>query len=122
VPVQLLESGPAAGALAAAFFGSVRAGGRLLAFDMGGTTAKLAWSKTASRIPPTASRRAAQKRFMEGSGLPINISTIELIEIGAGGGSIAEIDRARAAQGRPAQRRLPARPRLLRTRAEPNRR
>src|SRR5215475_8992894 len=46
------------------------------------------WSTAASRSPPTASRR----RFIEGSGLPIRISTIELIEIGAGGGSIADVD------------------------------
>ena len=57
---------------------------------------------------------ARQQRFIEGSGLPIRISTIELIEIGAGGGSIARGRRDRPAQGRPAQRGLAAGPRLLR--------
>jgi len=92
VPIQLLESGPAAGALAAAFFG-LRSGVRnLLALDMGGTTAKLA--VIADGEPQVAYRFEASRsqRFMEGSGLPVDISTIELIEIGAGGGSIASLN------------------------------
>ena len=91
-PVQMLESGPAAGALAAAFFGRDDSGGNLLAFDMGGTTAKLSLVDGGEPLTAYASRRRAQKRFLEGSGLPIRISTIELIEIGAGGGSIAHVD------------------------------
>lgn len=92
VPVQLLESGPAAGALAAAFFGKGSAADRVLAFDMGGTTAKL--SVVDDGDPHIAYRfeAAREKRFAEGSGLPVMISVIELIEIGAGGGSIAGID------------------------------
>ncbi|RPI43365.1 MAG: hydantoinase/oxoprolinase family protein [Betaproteobacteria bacterium] len=92
VPIQLLESGPAAGALAAAFFG-LRSGTRnMLALDMGGTTAKLAVVEDGE--PQVAYRFEAsrEQRFMEGSGMPINISTIELIEIGAGGGSIAGLN------------------------------
>jgi len=91
-PVQMLESGPAAGALAAAFFGREDSQGNLLAFDMGGTTAKLSLVDDGEPLTAYAFEAARQKRFMEGSGLPIRISTIELIEIGAGGGSIADVD------------------------------
>jgi len=91
-PVQMLESGPAAGALAAAFFGREDSRGNLLAFDMGGTTAKLSLVDGGEPVTAYAFEAARQKRFMEGSGLPIRISTIELIEIGAGGGSIAAVD------------------------------
>ncbi|MEK7388043.1 MAG: hydantoinase/oxoprolinase family protein [candidate division NC10 bacterium] len=91
-PVQMLESGPAAGALAAAFFGCPDSGGNLLAFDMGGTTAKLSLVDGGEPLTAYSFEAARQRRFIEGSGLPIRISTIELIEIGAGGGSIAEVD------------------------------
>jgi N-methylhydantoinase A len=91
-PVQMLESGPAAGALAGAFFGRADGNGRLLAFDMGGTTAKLSLVDDGEPLTAYSFEAARQKRFMEGSGLPIRISTIELIEIGAGGGSIASVD------------------------------
>ena len=91
-PVQMLESGPAAGALAGAFFGRADGGGKLLAFDMGGTTAKLSLVDEGEPLTAYSFEAARQKRFMEGSGLPIRISTIELIEIGAGGGSIASVD------------------------------
>ena len=91
-PVQMLESGPAAGALAAAFFGREDNHGNLLAFDMGGTTAKLSLVDDGEPLTAYAFEAARQKRFLEGSGLPIRISTIELIEIGAGGGSIASVD------------------------------
>ncbi len=89
-PVQLLESGPAAGALAAAHFGGDCR--NLLAFDMGGTTAKLSLIANGQPLVAYGFEAARQKRFTEGSGLPIRISTIELIEIGAGGGSIAHTD------------------------------
>ena len=91
-PVQMLESGPAAGALAAAFFGRPDSGGNLLAFDMGGTTAKLSLVDGGEPLTAYRFEAARQRRFTEGSGLPILISTIELIEIGAGGGSIAHVD------------------------------
>ena len=91
-PVQMLESGPAAGAIAAAFFGREDSGGNLLAFDMGGTTAKLSLIDGGEPLTAYSFEAARQKRFVEGSGLPIRISTIELIEIGAGGGSIAHVD------------------------------
>jgi N-methylhydantoinase A len=89
VPVQLLESGPAAGALAAAVFGRSAGLDRVLAFDMGGTTAKLAIVEAGEPLVAWGFEAARQKRFLRGSGLPIQIATIELIEIGAGGGSIA---------------------------------
>ncbi|MBM4442635.1 MAG: hydantoinase/oxoprolinase family protein [Candidatus Rokubacteria bacterium] len=91
-PVQMLESGPAAGAIAAAFFGAEDSGGALLAFDMGGTTAKLSLVEGGEPLTAYSFEAARQRRFTEGSGLPIRISTIELIEIGAGGGSIAHVD------------------------------
>src|SRR5499425_127843 len=91
-PVQMLESGPAAGAIAAAFFGAADSGGDLLAFDMGGTTAKLSLVDGGEPLTAYSFEAARQRRFVEGSGLPIRISTIELIEIGAGGGSIARVD------------------------------
>ncbi len=92
-PVRLLESGPAAGALVAARFGRLAGEENVLAFDMGGTTAKLALVEDGEPHVTYAFEAAREKRFMEGSGLPIGISTIELIEIGAGGGSIARLDR-----------------------------
>ncbi len=91
-PVQMLESGPAAGALAAAYFGGREAVADLLAFDMGGTTAKLSLIEAGEPLVAQGFEAARQRRFMEGSGLPIRISTVELIEIGAGGGSIARAD------------------------------
>ena len=91
-PVQMLESGPAAGALAAAFFGAREDTDTLLAFDMGGTTAKLSLIEHGEPLVAQGFEAARQRRFMEGSGLPIRISTVELIEIGAGGGSIARAD------------------------------
>jgi N-methylhydantoinase A len=88
-PVQLLESGPAAGALAGAWFGRGAGLERVLAFDMGGTTAKLALVDGGEPLVAWGFEAARAKRFLRGSGLPIQIATIELIEIGAGGGSIA---------------------------------
>jgi N-methylhydantoinase A len=88
-PVQLLESGPAAGALAGAWFGRAAGLERVLAFDMGGTTAKLALVDDGAPLVAYGFEAARTKRFLRGSGLPIQIATIELMEIGAGGGSIA---------------------------------
>ncbi|NBS44659.1 MAG: hydantoinase/oxoprolinase family protein, partial [Acetobacteraceae bacterium] len=88
-PVQLLESGPAAGALAGAWFGRHAGLDRVLAFDMGGTTAKLALVDDGEPLVGWGFEAARTKRFLRGSGLPIQIATVELIEIGAGGGSIA---------------------------------
>ena len=89
VPEQLLESGPAAGALAGAWFGRNAGLERVLAFDMGGTTAKLALVDDGEPLVAYGFEAAREKRFLRGSGLPMQIATVELIEIGAGGGSIA---------------------------------
>ncbi|MBS0468763.1 MAG: hydantoinase/oxoprolinase family protein [Proteobacteria bacterium] len=91
-PAQLLESGPAAGAIAAAYFSKRSGIEDVLAFDMGGTTAKLAIVENNQPLLAHSFEAAREKRFATGSGLPINISTVELIEIGAGGGSIAHLD------------------------------
>ena len=115
-PVQLLESGPAAGALAGAWFGRNAGLERVLAFDMGGTTAKLALVDDGEPLVAYGFEAAREKRFLRGSGLPIQIATVELIEIGAGGGSIAHKSRARHAQCRSREQRRPAGPGLLRPR------
>ena len=91
IPIQMLESGPAAGALAAAYFGARSGIKDVLALDMGGTTAKLAVVENGEPLIAYQFEASRESRFMHGSGLPINISTVELIEIGAGGGSIASV-------------------------------
>ncbi len=91
-PVRLLESGPAAGALAAAQAG-VRAGHRdLLSFDMGGTTAKLCVIEGGEPLKAHEFEVDRVYRFRQGSGLPVKIPVIDMIELGAGGGSIARVD------------------------------
>jgi N-methylhydantoinase A len=91
-PVRLLESGPAAGALAAAAAG-MRSGHRdLLSFDMGGTTAKLCVIEGGEPLKTHEFEVDRVYRFRKGSGLPVRIPVIDMIEIGAGGGSIARVD------------------------------
>ena len=91
-PVRLLESGPAGGALAAAAFGAAAGYDDLLSFDMGGTTAKFAVIDRGEPLLAHGFEVDRRYRFKKGSGLPINLPVIEMIEIGAGGGSIARID------------------------------
>jgi N-methylhydantoinase A len=91
-PVRLLESGPAGGALAAAAFGAAAGYDDLLTFDMGGTTAKFAVIDRGEPLLAHGFEVDRRYRFKKGSGLPINLPVIEMIEIGAGGGSIARID------------------------------
>jgi N-methylhydantoinase A len=91
-PIELLESGPAAGAISAAHYGLRDDRAHLLAFDMGGTTAKLSLIEHGQPAIAFGFEAARRKRFAEGSGLPIRITTVDLIEIGAGGGSIAHQD------------------------------
>jgi len=91
-PIKVLESGPAAGVIAAAQFGAEDGYRDLMAFDMGGTTAKLCVVEEGAPSITYLFEAARQKRFLRGSGMPIRISTVELIEIGAGGGSIAHQD------------------------------
>jgi N-methylhydantoinase A len=92
-PIRLVESGPAAGALAAAQAARGRGELRLLSFDMGGTTAKACVIDDGAPLVAREFEVARADRFKKGSGLPIRVPVIELIEIGAGGGSIARVDR-----------------------------
>ncbi len=87
-PVRMIESGPAAGALMAAAYGELSGHRDLIAFDMGGTTAKLALIDR-GRPVTTTSFELHRVHNAPGSGLPMNIQAIDLVEIGAGGGSIA---------------------------------
>lgn len=91
-PVRLLESGPAAGALAAASFGAACGYADLLSFDMGGTTAKFCVIDQGQPLIAHEFEVDRRYRLKKGSGLPIKLPVIEMIEIGAGGGSIARID------------------------------
>jgi N-methylhydantoinase A len=90
-PVRLLESGPAAGSLAAAFYGRAAGFSDVLSFDMGGTTAKACLIDGGEPLTSTDFEVARVYRFKKGSGLPVKTSVIEMIEIGAGGGSIARV-------------------------------
>ncbi len=92
LPVRMIESGPAAGALAATFYGKLIKEENILSFDMGGTTAKMCVIHRGSPILSKEFEAARVHRFKKGSGLPLKVPSIELIEIGAGGGSIASID------------------------------
>jgi N-methylhydantoinase A len=93
LPIRLVESGPAAGALAAAQAARERGDSRLLSFDMGGTTAKACVIDGGAPLVAREFEVARADRFKKGSGLPIRVPVIEMIEIGAGGGSIARVDR-----------------------------
>ena len=88
-PVRMIESGPAAGALMAAVYGELTGHRELIAFDMGGTTAKLALIEN-GRPATTTAFELHRVNNAPGSGLPMNIQAIDLVEIGAGGGSIAQ--------------------------------
>jgi len=88
-PVKLIESGPAAGAVAAAEFGRLAGETSILSFDMGGTTAKLCLIPNGEPTLDTHLEVAHHQRFRKGSGFPLKIHSIQMIEIGAGGGSIA---------------------------------
>ena len=91
-PVRLVESGPAGGAIFAADIAARHGLNRVLSYDMGGTTAKICLIE--DHTPRTAKtfEVARTHRFTRGSGMPIAIPVIEMIEIGAGGGSIATVD------------------------------
>src|SRR5256714_8970109 len=91
-PVRLLESGPAGGALAAANHGAACGYNDLLSFDMGGTTAKFCIIDRGQPLTAHEFEVDRRYRFKKGSGLPVKVPVIEMIEIGAGGGSIAHID------------------------------
>jgi 5-oxoprolinase (ATP-hydrolysing) len=91
-PIRLLESGPAGGGLATAFFGGLVSKKDVISFDMGGTTAKACMIADGVCEVAPMMEVARLHRFKKGSGLPIKAPVIDMIEIGAGGGSIATID------------------------------
>ena len=91
-PVRLLESGPAAGALAATLYGNAAGQKNLISFDMGGTTAKISVIDQGRPLIAHDFEVDRRYRFKKGSGLPVKIPVIEMIEIGTGGGSIARVD------------------------------
>ncbi|MFZ0217585.1 MAG: hydantoinase/oxoprolinase family protein, partial [Candidatus Dormiibacterota bacterium] len=92
-PIRLAESGPAAGAISAAFTGRAAGIEDVLAFDMGGTTAKACLIEGGRPMIAREHEVARVYRFAKESGLPIRLPVVDLIEIGAGGGSIARPDR-----------------------------
>jgi N-methylhydantoinase A len=101
-PIRLIESGPAGGAILAARIAAECGLERVLSFDMGGTTAKIC---LIDDFRPDTSRTFEvdrQARFVKGSGLPLRIPVIEMVEIGAGGGSIARLDPTRQIRVGPA--------------------
>ncbi len=91
-PVRLIESGPAAGAIFAACIARQHGLAQVLSFDMGGTTAKICLIDKAQPQTARVLEVARIYRFLKGSGLPLRIPVIEMVEIGAGGGSIARLD------------------------------
>ncbi|MGI9488735.1 MAG: hydantoinase/oxoprolinase family protein [Geminicoccaceae bacterium] len=94
-PVRLVESGPAGGAVFAAHIAARYGLDKVLSFDMGGTTAKICLIK--NQMPKTSRvfEVARTYRFKKGSGMPISIPVIDMVEIGAGGGSLARVDALR---------------------------
>ena len=91
-PVRLIESGPAGGAMAAVFYTDLLGIKDLVGFDMGGTTAKISMVQDGKPALVSTFEAARLRRFTKGSGLPLMIPAIDMIEIGAGGGSIGWID------------------------------
>lgn len=90
-PIALCKSGPAAGVISASFFGGLAGHKDILAFDMGGTTAKACLVEDGDPLVSPDHEVARVYRFIKGSGLPLRVPGIDLIEIGAGGGSIAHV-------------------------------
>jgi N-methylhydantoinase A len=91
-PIRLVESGPAAGALAGTWFANRLGIDRLLCFDMGGTTAKACLIQNGEPELTNTFEVARAYRFKKGSGFPVSVPSVDLVEIGAGGGSLARVD------------------------------
>ncbi|HEX2656243.1 MAG TPA: hydantoinase/oxoprolinase family protein [Xanthobacteraceae bacterium] len=91
-PVRLLESGPAGGAIFAAEYANAHSIDKVLSFDMGGTTAKICLIEDGSPKTANSFEVARTYRFKKGSGMPVSTPVVEMVEIGAGGGSIAAVD------------------------------
>lgn len=94
-PVRLVESGPAGGAVFAANIAARHGLDKVLSFDMGGTTAKICLIKNQTPKTSRVFEVARTYRFKKGSGMPISIPVIDMVEIGAGGGSLAHVDTMR---------------------------
>ncbi len=92
MPVRMIESGPAAGALVACYFSRIFAIPDLISFDMGGTTAKACIVQDHEPLVTGTFEVDRRYRFKPGSGMPITVPSIDMIEIGAGGGSIASVN------------------------------
>lgn len=101
-PIRLVESGPAGGAMLAQHVARRAGLDRLLSFDMGGTTAKLCLLDDYQPLMSRSFEVDRVYRFKKGSGLPVRIPVIEMVEIGAGGGSIASVDKLQRIQVGPA--------------------
>ena len=97
-PIRLVESGPAGGAILAQRISEHLGLDRMLSFDMGGTTAKLCLIDDGKPLTSRSFEVDRVYRFKKGSGLPVRIPVIEMVEIGAGGGSIARIDKLKRIQ------------------------
>ncbi len=91
-PIRLIESGPAAGAMASAFIARLAGLDHVVSFDMGGTTAKMCLVDHHEPNHKFDFEAGRVRRFQKGSGLPLKVSVVDMIEIGAGGGSLARID------------------------------
>jgi N-methylhydantoinase A len=91
-PVRMIESGPAAGALVASYYAEKLGIDDLLSFDMGGTTAKACLIQHRQPLVAGVFEVDRQYRFKPGSGFPVTVPSIDMIEVGAGGGSIARVD------------------------------
>ena len=91
-PIQMIESGPAAGAISGAYYGRLTDTQSVIAFDMGGTTAKMCLIEDFNPEHANTFEAGRVRRFRKGSGVPLKVPVIDLIEIGAGGGSISRLD------------------------------
>lgn len=91
-PIRLIESGPAAGAMAAGFIARLAGLDAVISYDMGGTTAKMCLVENGAPDHKHDFEAGRVRRFAKGSGLPLKVSVVDMIEIGAGGGSIARVE------------------------------
>jgi len=91
-PIRLIESGPAAGAMAASYYSMISEAENLISYDMGGTTAKMCLIDGGQPDRKHDFEAGRIRRFAKGSGLPLKVSVVDMIEIGAGGGSLAYVD------------------------------
>ncbi|HEX3804771.1 MAG TPA: hydantoinase/oxoprolinase family protein [Solirubrobacteraceae bacterium] len=93
-PIRMVESGPAAGVLGGVWMAEQIGESRLVSLDVGGTTAKACLVREGAPTRTNLFEVARTRRFMKGSGIPLSVPSIEMVEVGAGGGSIAQLDDA----------------------------